>query len=53
MVPLRRLSVQTQVIKCSNVGVLLANFDSKRELLKGKLESMKVARGCPKSRLFY
>lgn len=48
VVLLRRKSVQTQAIKCSNLGVLPATFESKRELMKEKLELIKVARGCPK-----
>lgn len=48
VVSLRGQSVQTQTIKCSNLSVIAVTFDSKRELMKEKLELMKVARSCPK-----
>lgn len=40
--------MQTQTIKCSNLHVLSATLDNERQLMKGELELMKVARGCPK-----
>lgn len=48
MLPLRRQSMQTQAIMCSNLHVLPATLYSKRKLIKEKLELMKVARDCPK-----
>lgn len=48
VVPLRRQSIQTQAINCSNLGVLPATLNSRKKLMKEKLELMKVGKGCPK-----